>query len=72
MYVNPVDENIPNGGFGTREWHLKTVSEVVKVASNSTEIRVVGNIDENTVDLLNKDIVIEERYNATFNKVLAE
>jgi len=72
LYVNPVDENIPNGGFGTREWPFKSLDEAVKVASNGTEIRVVGDIDENSVNLLNKNLTIADRYNSTFNKVLSE
>lgn len=72
LYVNPVDEDVPEGGFGTREWPFKSVDEAVKVASNGTEIRVVGDIDEGSVSLLNKDIVIADRYNRTFNKIQAE
>lgn len=67
LYVNPVDEEVPEGGFGTREWPFKSVEEAVKVASNGTEIRVVGDIDENSITLLNKSLIIADGYNATFN-----
>ena len=67
LYVNPVEKEIPEGGFGTREWPFKSVDEAVKVATNGTEIRVVGDIDENSVDLRNKDIFVADRYNRTFN-----
>ncbi len=69
LYVNPVDGNVPEGGFGTREWPFKSVDEAVKVAYSGTEIRVVGDIDEDSVDLLDKKLIIADRYNSTFNKI---
>jgi len=67
LYVNLVDKNVPEGGFGTREWPFKSVEEAVKVASNGTEIRVVGNIDKTTIDLSGKKLVISDGFNSTFN-----
>lgn len=67
LYVNPVDENVPDDGFGTREWPFKSVDEAAGYASNGTEIRVVGDIDEDAITLYNKRLIVADGYNATFN-----
>ncbi len=67
LYVEPGDDSMPIGGFGTREWPFTTVAEAVAVASDGTEIRVAGKVDIASVDRRNKNLVIEDGYNATFN-----
>ena len=67
LYVDPVDENVPDDGFGTREWPFKSVEQAARYASNGTEIRVVGDINENDITLYNKSLIVVDGYNATFN-----
>jgi hypothetical protein len=67
LYVNPVDETILEGGFGTREWPFKSVEEAVEAASDGTEIRVAGKMKTRSVKLRDKNVIIEDGYNSTFN-----
>lgn len=67
LYVKLNDDSIPEGGFGSREWPFKSVAEAVAVASDGTEIRVAGKVDFASVDRQNKNLMIEDGYNATFN-----
>ena len=67
LYVDPVDESVPEGGFGTREWPFRSVEEAARYASDGTEIRVVGDIDENAITIYNKSLIVADGYNATFN-----
>ena len=63
LYVSP--DAYP-GGVGSRDWPCRTIAEAVEIASDANEIRVVGKLNKDKIDLKGKNLTIVDGYNSTF------